>query len=456
MIWFHALRWPVIALAFAGILGWLASASAAAWWLAATLAAYALWQAVRLARLHHWAALPRQRELPMGSGAWDMLFERIARYVKLENETRTDLSEELAQLHVAVDQLPDGLTLIDRLDHVAWCNNAAAELHGIFASGRPVHHFIRQPEFVDYLDSDDYRRAPVLALPSRPGRFFEMRLHAVHDGGKLLITRDVTDQAKLDAMRRDFVANVSHEIRTPVTVIGGFAETLLGIAVDEDSRRQYLTTILKQSQTMQRLVDDLLTLSTLENSGGPDTEEHVDVRAIVNAIAGDARALSQGRHTIETRIDGKPMVLASAIELESAIRNLMTNAVRYTPTDGRIVAQWRVHAGHGELSVRDNGIGIAPEHLPRLTERFYRIDRGRSRDTGGTGLGLAIVKHIMTRHGGTLAIDSHLGEGSTFTLRFPGRRLIEATPDANQSGEEGLAPAHGEPVDSRRDVSAPS
>ncbi len=445
MIWLQALRWPGIALAFGGMLGWLVSASAAAWWLAASLTAYALWQTVRLARLHHWAALPRQRELPMGTGAWDMLFERIARYVKLENETRTDLSAELAQLHVAVDQLPDGLTLIDRLDHVEWCNNAAAELHGIFASGRPVHHFIRQPEFVDYLDSNDYRAAPVLALPSRPGRFFEMRVHAVHDGGKLLITRDVTDQAKLDAMRRDFVANVSHEIRTPVTVIGGFAETLLNIEVGEDSRRQYLSTILKQSQTMQRLVDDLLTLSTLENSGGTDTEERIDVCAMVNAIANEARALSQGRHTIDVRIDGRPMVLAAAIEFESAARNLMTNAVRYTPSGGRIVVQWQVRDGHGELSVRDNGIGIAPEHLPRLTERFYRIDRGRSRDTGGTGLGLAIVKHIMTRHGGTLAIDSHIGEGSTFTLRFPGRRLIEAMHDG--PGVEQAAHAeHAEPA----------
>jgi two-component system phosphate regulon sensor histidine kinase PhoR len=441
MIWFQALRWPGIALAIAATLSWLVSVQTAAWWLAAVLAGYALWQTLRLARLHHWAALPRQRELPMGAGAWDVLFERIGRYVNLENETRAELSAELAQLHAAVDQLPDGLTLIDRLDHVEWCNNAAAELHGIFASGRPVHHFIRQPEFVDYLDSSGYRSAPVIALPSRPGRFFELRLHPVDDGGKLLITRDVTDQARLDAMRRDFVANVSHEIRTPVTVIGGFAETLLSIEVDEDSRREYLSTILKQSQTMQRLVDDLLTLSTLENSGGPDTEEQIDIRAMVEAIAAEAQALSQGGHTIEIRIDDKPTVLASAIELESAIRNLMTNAVRYTPVGGRIVVQWRDRDGRGELQVRDTGIGIAAEHLPRLTERFYRVDRSRSRGSGGTGLGLAIVKHIMNRHGGDLSIESHVGEGSAFTLRFPGRRLIGATP-SGADGNESPVPAH--------------
>ena len=438
MIWLNALRWPAIALGVAAALAWLVSAETAAWWLGGAMACYSLWQVIRLVRLHHWAALPRQRELPMGIGAWDMLFQRIGRYVSLENETRAELSTELGQLHSAVDQLPDGLTLIDRLDHVEWCNNAAAELHGIFASGRPVHHFIRQPEFVDYLDSNDYRIAPVIALPGRPGRFFELRLHPVNDGGKLLITRDITEQALLDSVRRDFVANVSHEIRTPVTVIGGFAETLLTLDIDEDSRREYLSAILKQSQTMQRLVDDLLTLSTLENSGGPDTEEQIDIGALVDALAGEARALSQGRHTIEVRIDGRPTVLAAGIELESAVRNLMTNAVRYTPEGGRIVVQWRVRDGRGELQVRDTGIGIAPEHLPRLTERFYRVDRSRSRDSGGTGLGLAIVKHIMSRHGGDLGIDSHIGEGSTFSLRFPGRRLIDAMPagDAGQTMQE--------------------
>jgi two-component system phosphate regulon sensor histidine kinase PhoR len=182
---------------------------------------------------------------------------------------------------------------------------------------------------------------------------------------------------------------------------------------------------------MQRLVDDLLTLSTLENSAGPDTEQQIDIRAMVETIASEARALSQGRHTIEVRIDGNPMVLASTAELESAVRNLVNNAVRYTPEGGRITVQWRVADGRGELRVRDTGIGIAPEHLPRLTERFYRVDRSRSRDSGGTGLGLAIVKHIMTRLGGDLVIESHLGEGSTFTLRFPGRRLVDALPGAD-------------------------
>jgi len=428
VIWLRALSPTAVALAVAAALAAIFSAEVAAWWLVAVFVVHALGQATRLARLHHWAALPRQRDLPMASGAWDLVLERIARFLKQERESNAELSAELAQLHAAVDQLPDGLTLIDRIDHVEWCNIAAAELHGIFAHGRPVHHFIRQPEFVDYLDSREFRRPPVLALPARPGRLFELRLHAVGNGGKLLITRDVTDQAKLDAMRRDFVANVSHEIRTPVTVIGGFAETLLALDLDESSRRDYLTMIQQQSRTMQRLVDDLLTLSSLETSNAPAVEEHVNLRAAVEALVNEARALSQDRHAIEIRFEAEPLVQASAIEVESAIRNLLTNAVRYTPDGGRISVDWRVRDGNGELAIRDTGIGIAPEHLPRLTERFYRVDRGRSRETGGTGLGLAIVKHIMNRHGGQLVIDSVLGAGSTFTLRFPGRRLLAPAP----------------------------
>ena len=312
-----------------------------------------------------------------------------------------------------------------------------SELHGIFASGRPVHHFVRQPEFVDYLDGGNYSRPPVISLAPRPGRLFELRLHPVGQGGKLLITRDVTEQSKLDAMRKDFVANVSHEIRTPVTVIGGFAETLLELDLDDASRRDYLAMIQRQSHTMQRLVDDLLTLSSLENANSPAKDEPVDLVAMVQGLAQEARILSQDKHLIDIKIAGHPALQASSAQVESAIRNLLTNAVRYTPSGGRISIDWRVRNGYGELSVSDTGIGIAAEHLPRLSERFYRVDRGRSRETGGTGLGLAIVKHIMSQHGGQLRIESLPAQGSTFTLRFPGRRVLEAAPGATPDPAQG-------------------
>jgi two-component system phosphate regulon sensor histidine kinase PhoR len=433
VIWFRSLAPVAVALAIGAVLAALFSAVVAAWWLAAAMAFFGLAKAFYLDRLNHWAALPRNRDLPGATGAWGAVFERLGRFSRSEAASRSELTTELAQIHAAVDRLPDGLVVLDRFGHVEWCNNAAAELHGIFGSGRPIHHFIRQPEFIAYLEGSDYRTPPVLRLESRPGRLFELRLYRTDGEGRLLTTRDITEHAKLDAMRRDFVANVSHEIRTPVTVIGGFAETLLSLDLDDDARREYLGTILRQSQTMQRLVEDLLTLSSLEHSTTPPEETRIDLHEMVNSLADAARALSQGRHQINVRLDAPAPVWGVRNELESAVRNLLTNAVRYTPQGGRIDVDWRIRDGEGWLTVRDTGIGIAQEHLPRLAERFYRVDRGRSRDSGGTGLGLAITKHVMQRHGGRLHVESRLGQGSAFSLRLPASRLLPGNPEQRQA-----------------------
>jgi len=439
VIWLRSLLIVSVGLAVALVCAWLFGDTFAARWLAFFLVAYALVNTSLLSRLHHWAILPGQRELPIANGAWGHMLDRLSRVVKDATERREELAAELTQLHSAVDRLPDGLVVLDRFDHVSWCNNAAAELHGIFGAGRPLHLFVRQPEFLAYLEGGDFSRPPVLALPARPGRLYEMRLHRTEGGAKLLITRDVTEQEKLDAMRRDFVANVSHELRTPVTVIGGFAETLLDLELDEPTRREYLGTILRQSRTLQRLVEDLLILSSLETSATPPAEERVDVHALVQTLAAEARALSQGRHTIEVHLEAPPLVRAPPAELESAVRNLLSNAVRYTPDGGRIDVDWRYRDDEAWLTVRDTGIGIAPEHLPRLTERFYRVDRGRSRDSGGTGLGLAIVKHIVQRVGGQLHIESALGQGSAFTLRLPAERLVPPEPERPRDAPVGEA-----------------
>jgi len=437
VIWLRSLVPTALALAIAALLSVTLGDTWSARWLAAALVLQAVLVTFIMARLHFWAALPRQREVPRIGGVWQPFLDRLARMVKTEREHRQQITGELEQLHRAVDRLPDGLVLLDRYDHVQWCNDAAREIHGVVGAGRPVHHFIRQPEFIAYLEGADLSRPPVLALPQRPGRLFELRLHRPDEQHKLLISRDVTEQARLEAMRRDFVANVSHEIRTPVTVIGGFAETLLEIPLEPAQQRDYLGTILKQSRTMQRLVEDLLMLATLESSTAPPEAERIDVHAMIRAVGTEGLALSQDRHQITYRLDGPVGMMAAPIEIESAVRNLVVNAVRYTPAGGRIEIGWRITGTEGHLWVTDTGIGVTAEHLPRLTERFYRVDRGRSRDTGGTGLGLAIVKHIMQRHGGQLRIASVPGEGSTFTLVMPAARLAaDASP----------APATAEPA----------
>jgi two-component system phosphate regulon sensor histidine kinase PhoR len=427
------------------VLDFFVTENAAVWWLGTVFVVHAVVQTAYMARLHHWASLPRNRPLPAGIGPWRPIIARLARFVRQETDTRNELDSELARIHAAVDRLPDGLVVLDRYDHVLWANDAAETLHGVFGTRRPIHHFIRQPEFARFLQANESGSALRIQLPGQPGRTHELRLHPTEGGQKLLITRDVTDQAKLDAMRSDFVANVSHEIRTPITVIAGFAETLLELELEEAARREYLGSILKQSQTMQRLVDDLLMLSSLESGGGALEDEPTDLRALLSALLDESQALSRGRHRISLDFDGPSRVLAAPGELESAVRNLLTNAIRYTPDGGRITLAWRVQDSEGRISVRDNGIGIPPEHMARISERFYRVDRGRSRATGGTGLGLAIVKHIMQRHQGRLEFHSTVGKGSVFALCLPVSRLLPDSAPAPAADAADTGPgAHDE------------
>jgi two-component system, OmpR family, phosphate regulon sensor histidine kinase PhoR len=413
-----------VALAIATIIALLFDDTTAAWWLAACILVISGYHAYYLTALHHWAALPRNRELPLGVGTWSAVMDRLSRAMRQDNDSRLELSAELDRVHAAVDQLPDGLVVLDRFDHVEWSNNAAEKLHGIFGRKRPIHHYVRQPEFIEFLEQAVYTKPVRISLPAQPGHVFEIGIFPIADGQKLMVTRDITDQAKLDAVRRDFVANVSHEIRTPVTVIGGFAETLLNLDLDEGKRREYLATILKQSQNMQRLVEDLLILSSLENSTTVPTETNIDVAAMIATVATEARALSCGRHTIVETVESPCLLRGAPNEVESALRNLMTNAVRYTPEGGTVTMRWALRGDEAWLSVRDTGIGVSAEHIPRLTERFYRVESGRSRSTGGTGLGLAIVKHVVQRHGARLDVQSRLGEGSVFALVFGIERVL--------------------------------
>jgi two-component system, OmpR family, phosphate regulon sensor histidine kinase PhoR len=258
---------------------------------------------------------------------------------------------------------------------------------------------------------------------------------------KLVLSQDITERERAEAMRRDFVANVSHEIRTPLTVLAGFIETLGNLPLTEVERRRVLHLMAQQTQRMQTLVADLLTLAQLEGSPRPPADRWLPLARLLQAVEADARALSAGRHEIVFQPADGVQIAGAEAELQSAIGNLVNNAVRYTPESGRIEVTWQQHAnGSGEIAVHDNGVGIAREHLPRLAERFYRVDGSRSRDTGGTGLGLSIAKHVVQRHGGELDIQSELGRGSTFRLLLPAARLrIDATARAASAALEDTA-----------------
>jgi two-component system, OmpR family, phosphate regulon sensor histidine kinase PhoR len=343
-----------------------------------------------------------------------------------------DRDAEIAQRRQITNAIPDGLFLLNSDNRIVWCNQAALVLHSLDAFrdiGKPIAQLIRQPEFVAYL-ADDTRPDPVMQIDERVLSF---HLETSLDGARLLLTRDVTERERLDRMRRDFVANVSHELRTPLTVVGGYVETLIDLPLPKADEQRYLNLIGAQTGNMQRLVEDLLTLARLENEDLPMEDTAIDLQRLTQDVIADAKALSAGAHTFEAEITAAN-VRGSANELRSAITNLLSNAVRYTPaggaikvrvhTNGQASADVNEQSDHVVLEVSDTGTGIAAEHIPRLTERFYRVDRSRSRETGGTGLGLAIVKHVAQRHHARFEIESVVGTGSTFRLRFlpPGER----------------------------------
>jgi two-component system, OmpR family, phosphate regulon sensor histidine kinase PhoR len=423
---------PIVALALA----FWGSDTISARFLAFAFVLYGISNFVHINALYKWAVLRDKRELPNGLGSWSMVFNRLRNANKNDLEAKMETRVEFDRIQAVVDHLPDGLIVLDQYDHIIWYNNAARDLHEIFGLKRPIHHFIRTPEFFAYLASGAPNQSLKINLANRVGRTFEIRVVASHSKQRLLITRDITEASKIDVMRRDFVANVSHEIRTPVTVIGGFAETLLSLDLDKESQTSYLSTILTQSQTMQRLLEDLLTLSSLESGQDIAPKDLVDIPKLLEALTSEARNLSKDRHKITLTIEGPQFILGAQTEVETAARNLIVNALRYTPGGGEVEISWHsanpYELGEGKvfpksydawLRVKDTGPGIAGEHLPRLTERFYRVDRARSRDTGGTGLGLAIVKHVVQRHQAELIIESVLGKGSRFSIGFHPARI---------------------------------
>ncbi len=396
------------------------------------LVAVVLRQFWQLARLVRWVERPYEvegTETPSARGTWERVYGALHRRARHAMTQREQLGQMAERFRLAAEALPDGVVILDGQRCIEWMNAHAESCLGLNAHqdrGAPVTQLVREPEFVDYLAAG-YSRQPLLFQSlRRPGRSLQIQLAPFAAGRTLLLARDVTQLQRLETMRRDFVANVSHELKTPLTVISGFIETL-GDGLEEFSRQEqehFLGLAGEQATRMQRLIDDLLTLSALETDR-PPPDERVEMGPLLGRLREDAVALSAGRHRIEaTDEGGPPVIVGSAAELHSAFGNLMTNAVRYTPRGGRITLRWqRRPDGQAAFEVEDDGIGIEARHLPRLTERFYRVDRGRSRESGGTGLGLAIVKHVLERHGASLEISSEVGKGSSFRAVFPPSRF---------------------------------
>ena len=361
-----------------------------------------------------------------GEGAWDGIFGRLYRHEKDLRSQIAQRDQEIAMLIAAGQALTDGVVLLDLNNQIIYCNNTAEMQFGLVIRtdrGQPIINLVRQPEFVAYLQRADFSRPLTLHSERSEGRVFSIYLIPYAGNRRLMQIKDVTQADLLDRMRRDFVANVSHELRTPLTVLAGFLETLQEIEVDRDERQRYLAMMAEQSKRMESIVQDLLTLSSIESAPPPDNDL-VDMANLIDKLRRDAEGLSGGRHSIVVETDGKGDLYGSEPELVSAFGNLVANAVRYTAAGGTVRISWHASPQGAEFAVQDSGIGIDPKHIPRLTERFYRIDRGRSRDAGGTGLGLAIVKHSLSRHQAQLEIKSAPGVGSRFAAKFPASRVV--------------------------------
>jgi two-component system phosphate regulon sensor histidine kinase PhoR len=383
-----------------------------------------------LAALERWLRLSDHSpaSIPAGSGAWDDVFAHLARYVRQHSQSQELLSLALERMRSVTSAMPDGIVILDETDRIEWCNPVAEQHLGINLSldtGQQITYLVRQIPFVEYLAARKYSNPLILNQTRQQGIIVSLQLVPYGYNQKLLISRDITRFEKIETMRRDFIANVSHELRTPLTVISGFLETLSADEnVNSGFNKRALVLMSEQTTRMQRLIEDLLILSRLENEQSIVNEKAVEVTSLLRGILQDAESLSAGRHQIKLNIASQDQLLGSEEELRSAFGNLISNAIRYTPDSGEININWEKRDGQGLFFVQDSGIGIEPEHIPRLTERFYRVDSSRSRETGGTGLGLAIVKHVLSRHQARLEITSQVGKGSRFTIWFPAKRLI--------------------------------
>ena len=394
------------------------------WSLAAGVALYLGWTLKQLLRLHDWLRNHQPDEAPPdGYGLWGEVFDSIYHLQRRDQRVRGRLQAVIDRVQESTAALKDAVVMLDSEGNLEWWNRAAETLLGLKTpqdSGQPVTNLVRHPRFKEYFEQDSY--AEPLDIPSPVNDHLRIQLYITRYGNNehLMLVRDVTRIHQLEQMRKDFIANVSHELRTPLTVICGYLETLLDNVDDVNPRwKRPLSQMQQQGERMQTLLNDLLLLAKLEATDYPSDNQPVQVERLLRTVKSDAQALSgQRNQTITLEAQADVALKGSETELRSAFSNLVFNAVKYTPDGGSIRIRWWADASGAHLSVQDSGVGIDSKHLPRLTERFYRVDSSRHASTGGTGLGLAIVKHVLLRHRARLEISSVLGHGSTFTCHF--------------------------------------
>ncbi len=397
-------------------------------WLWILLAAclYLGWQLLTLYRLDRWLRLRSQMDPPDIGGIWGDIVAQVVRLHRRKQFHKQRLVQLFREIRRSTAALPDGVIILSAQREIVWFNRQAARLLGLrrpIDLGLRIDNLIRSPEFVHYLHGDDFAMPLVIRPPVQMDLYLALQVVPYGGGQSLLLVRDVTRQMRLEAMRKDFVANASHELRTPLTVISGYLDTLADDSSIDPAWAGPIKDMRAQAQRMNAIIADLLVLSRLESTDGEASRDAVDVPGMLERLHRDALASVERPRQIVLDLETEDGLFGSAHELESAFTNVLVNGMKYTPAEGTVRMRWWVDDEGAHFSVIDSGIGIPAEHIPRLTERFYRVDAGRSRGQGGSGLGLAIVKHALQRHGGWLDVQSSEGKGSTFTCHFPQARI---------------------------------
>ncbi|MGE0188885.1 MAG: phosphate regulon sensor histidine kinase PhoR [Steroidobacteraceae bacterium] len=407
------------------LLGWILGNTG--WWVALGLGLYLLAQMFSLWQLYRWVRFRSVLNPPDFSGPWGELTDVIARIYRRKQFHKQRVANLLREFRRLAAGMPDGAALLGHYNELLWFNQKAERWLGLRRKrdvGIRIENLVRYPALVQYLAKGEFSQSVTVMQPGSSRRW--LSFHLVQAEGvlqKLLFVRDVTHEMRIETMRKDFVANASHELRSPLTVISGYLDALAEDTELEATWQEPVREMRRQSERMRTLIEELLELSRLENSGDFAERQRVDVVGLLTLLRKDVQSLAHRPEDIGLQLETDVCLLGTETELQSVFANLISNAVKYTPPDGSVVVRWWRDAEGAHLSVRDTGIGIAAEDVPRLTERFYRVDAGRSRELGGFGLGLSIVKHALQRHDATLTIDSELGKGSTFTCHFPNERI---------------------------------